>query len=301
MSNSSTIARNIILLFTTLFLLSSCMTTYYGVKWWEDSHGGNPTPSASHPINKAAEEKNTDQGQEGRGQAAGENHRLPTLIYAQDARGPTSNAQQASLVFAQQASIPLPESVLLEDVPIGKQTRNLNCEFQTASDLTAYYGKGLGWKDIFLQVGHNPGGNPHKGFVGESLDDPPGGIYPQGYGVYAEPIAQALNKFGLPAEVHYRESAIWLKEQIAQGNPVMVWATAGMRKSHVVEWVSTDGERIKGVPWEHTYLVVGYNKQGVWVGDPWTGKRLFYSWEVFLDSWDLFDRMSVVIHMEKGY
>jgi len=191
--------------------------------------------------------------------------------------------------------IELPPEVLLADVPVGKQTRNLNCEFQSASDLAWYYGKPYTWREIFLRVGHDPGGNPHKGFVGDSLDDPPGRLYPDGYGVYAEPVAQALRELGLVAQVHYRESAIWLKQQVAQGRPVMVWAMAGMREGQVEEWVAQDGTVIKGARGEHTYLVVGYTRDGARVIDPWYGERVFYSWETFLRSWDVFDRMSIVI------
>lgn len=193
----------------------------------------------------------------------------------------------------------LPSDVLLESAPVGKQTRSLNCEFQSASDLAWAYGTPLTWKEIFLEVGHDPGGNPHKGFVGDSLDDPPGQLYPNGYGVYAEPIARALRARGLPAEVHYNESAIWLMERLARGHPVMVWATAGMREAPVRTWQAVDGMIVRGARGEHTYLVVGYTQEGVRVIDPWYGKRVFYDWPVFLNSWDIFDRMSVIIKGER--
>ncbi len=204
-------------------------------------------------------------------------------------------SQSASQTNIPPTNVPLPETVLLKNVPLGKQARNLSCEFQSASDLVWYYGKPYTWEEIFMRVGHDPGGNPHKGFVGDSLDDPPGRLYPDGYGVYAEPIAAALSSLGLPAKVYYHKSAMWLKEQIATRHPVMIWAIAGMRPSSVETWTASDGTLVRGARGEHTYLVVGYNNNGVWVNNPWNGKQEFYQWRVFLQSWDTFDRMCVVV------
>jgi len=192
-----------------------------------------------------------------------------------------------------------PEKVLLELVPQGKQERNLSCELQSASDLAWYYGRPYTWEEVFERVGHDPGGNPHKGFVGLSLDDTPGYVYPRGYGVYAEPIARALQELGLSAEVHYRESSEWVKGQMARGRPVMVWATGGMVVRSAEEWLAEDGTRVTGVRGEHTFLVVGYDEGGVWVVDPWVGARRYFDWEVFLTSWEILDRMSVVVTEDK--
>ncbi len=206
----------------------------------------------------------------------------PTLVISESLEVPTEPLEK-------------PEKVLLEDVPIGKQTRPLNCEFQSASDLLWYYGFPYSSDEIFQLVGHDPGGNPHVGFVGRSFDDPPGRLYPNGYGVYAEPIARGLAKVGIKAEVHYNESVEWLKEQIRQGNPVMIWATANMVKREPEYWTAKDGQRIKAVRGEHTYLVIGFDEKGVWVADPWVGRQRYFDWSTFLASWDILDRMSLII------
>lgn len=184
---------------------------------------------------------------------------------------------------------------LLTTVPLGRQARSLSCEFQSASDLAWFYGKAYTWEEIFQMIGHDPSGNPHKGFVGSSLDGPPGRLYPEGYGVYAEPIARALQSFGLAAQVRYMQTATWLKQQISTGRPVMVWATANMRPATIENWKTTDGTLVEGARGEHTYLVVGYTPKTVWVLDPWEGERREFSWEVFLEAWDIFNRMSVTI------
>ncbi len=199
-----------------------------------------------------------------------------------------------SVATATPTSAP-PDQVLLEKVPIGKQTRPLNCEFQSASDLLWYYGLPYAWDEIFALVGYDAGGNPHRGFVGYSFDDPPGQLYPNGYGVYAEPLARGLAKIGVHAEVHYNESADWLKAQLQQGHPVMIWATANMMPRQPEYWTAADGQRIKAVRGEHTYLVIGYDPRGVWVADPWDGRRHHYPWQTFLESWSILDRMALVI------
>lgn len=200
-----------------------------------------------------------------------------------------------SITYSYSVQIDLPPTVLINSVSIGKQTRPLNCEFQSASDLAWYYGFPYTWNEIFMRVGHDPGGNPHVGFVGRSFDDLPGQMYPNGYGVYAEPIALALQDIGLNAEVHYRESSQWLKKMLAESNPVMVWAIANMAPAKAETWTAADGTVIRAARGEHTFLVVGYDAGGVWVGDPWDGLRHHYPWQDFLTSWDIFERMSIVI------
>ena len=189
----------------------------------------------------------------------------------------------------------LPAAVLLQGVPIGKQTRALNCEFQTASDLAWYYGRPFTWEEIFQYVGHDVGGNPHKGFVGRSFDDLPGQLYPLGYGVYAEPIANAFAQLGLTAEVSYYNPREWLVTQLAKGHPVMVWTTSNMTIRPVATWTAADGVTVIGVPGEHTYLAVGYDADGLWLIDPWDGQRHHFDWQAFLGSWDLLDRMALVV------
>ncbi len=203
--------------------------------------------------------------------------------------------QASSSVIPYVTDVALPDAIILENVPVGRQARNLSCELQAASDLAWYYGKPYTWEEIFMLVGYSPEGDPHRGFVGRNLNDQPGNVYPYGYGVYAEPIARALQQIGLPAYVHYGESSTWLRAQVAAGNPVMIWAVGGMRVAELQEWLTTDGVVVHGVPYEHTYLVLGYDAHQVWVQDPWDGKRRAFAWEQFVASWDVLGRMAVVI------
>jgi len=293
---------SLLLVSTFATLLSVSLALYYGLDPGSREKA-RVTDWQSVPMARSRERR-----------AADGNTGLRTSLHAPDSKSlttPGEYSMRASVIVdssystekvkiedlsGSQATMPTsPESFLLENVPVGKQERNLSCEFQSASDLAWYYRKPYTWKEVFMRVGHDPGGNPHKGFVGRSLDDPPGRLYPEGYGVYAEPIARALTDLGLSAKVYYNESVTWLKAQVASGHPVMVWATAGMAKSPVETWTALDGTLVRGARGEHTYLIVGYSKTGVWVNDPWDGEQRFYLWSIFMSSWDIFDRMSIVI------
>jgi uncharacterized protein YvpB len=212
------------------------------------------------------------------------------------APAPASPEPTCTAAATQSPTTPIPPEARIEGVPMGKQSRQLSCELQSASDLSWYYGLPYTWEEIFLHVGHDPGGNPHVGFVGRSLNDAPGQLYPYGYGVYAEPIASALRELGLDARVHYGESRLWIQERIAEGNPVMIWAVGGMRVAPVEEWTASDGTVVRAVRLEHTYLVVGYERDGIWVHDPWDAQERFFPWEQFEASWDLLGRMAVVVY-----
>lgn len=194
---------------------------------------------------------------------------------------------------------PSPLQILL-DVPRGRQERNLNCEFRSATDLASYYGWTFAWEQLFEVVGVDSGGDPNLGFVGSSINDPVGGLYPAGYGVYAEPIARGLRQLGVPALAHSAKDVAWIKEQLARGRPVMIWATYGLQPQQVVEWQSAAGVTVRAVPYEHTFLVVGYDQQGVWLDDPWGAVQRHYPWSALTASWALLGNMAVTIDADSA-
>ena len=118
-------------------------------------------------------------------------------------------------------------------------------------------------------------------------------------GTMAASARAAFEKLGLRAEVFYAQSPEWIQQQLAGGRPVMVWTTSGMTIHPVATWTADDGVTVKGVPGEHTYLAVGYDADGVWLIDPYDGRRHHFAWETFLASWDLLDRMAVVVTEEE--
>ncbi len=189
---------------------------------------------------------------------------------------------------------PSPLQILL-DVPRHPQERNLNCEFQSAIDLASYYGWPFTWEQLFEVVGIDPGGDPNLGFAGRSMNDPVGGLYPAGYGVYAEPIARGLRQLGMPAVAHSGQDLDWLKEQLAAGRPVVIWATYGLQPQPIVEWQSAAGVTVRAVPYEHTFVVAGYDFLGVWLDDPWGAVQRHYPWSALTASWALLGNMALTI------
>lgn len=191
------------------------------------------------------------------------------------------------------SSMPLETAFL--DVPSSSQERNLSCEYQSAADLASYYGWDTSWRDVFMVSGPDAEGDPNRGFVGKSIDDPPGSLFPNGYGVYAEPVARGLRRLGIQAVAHRDKDIAWLKGRISAGQPVVIWATYGMVVRPTVLWQTDDGMTVKGVPFEHTFTVVGYDASGVWVNNPWNATAERYSWEAFDAAWALLDRMALTI------
>lgn len=188
---------------------------------------------------------------------------------------------------------------VIEAVPLTKQDRSLNCEFISASDLAGYYGHPLSWQSIFLAVGFDPNGNPHVGFVGKSVDDAPRQLYPNGYGVYAEPIARGMTELGVEAKSYYNMGIEWLKLEILAKRPVIVWAPFDMEAAEPAGWKTADGKTwIKAIRGEHTFTVIGYNDTGVYVHDPWYGSERFFTWPVFEQAWSYLDQMAVSVQPE---
>ena len=185
-------------------------------------------------------------------------------------------------------------SVLL-DVPRSRQDRNLNCELISATDLATFYGWDFTWRQLFEFVGVDPAGDPNVGFVGRSMNDPVGGLYPAGYGVYADPVARGLRSLGVPARAHAGVDRAWLQAQLLAGHPVVIWTTYGMQRQPLIEWQTGRGDTVRGVRYEHTFVVAGFDESGVWVNDPWDATQRHYPWPAVEASWALLGNMAVTI------
>gem|GEM_PF-3111307 len=187
---------------------------------------------------------------------------------------------------------PLPVQVML-DKAVGKpQEHNLSCESRSASDLAQFWGFNIPESQFLSQLPRSD--NPHKGFVG-SPDDQRGGLPPNGYGVYAEPVAALLQAYGLPARAEYQRGLKWLREELAAGQPVIVWATYEFKDTPVQTYRSADGQDHKVVPFEHTFLVVGYTPTEFYVIDAYDGQRKAFPVADFEKSWSLLDQMAVTM------
>jgi len=187
---------------------------------------------------------------------------------------------QRLVIPGRAASVPADKSVLLK-VQVLAQEHSLTCEAAAARMVAAYLGKTA--TEAWLQAQLGTDKDPHKGFRGD-VDAEFGGI--ANYGVYAEPLAQALRALGLSAEPRYGVSYADLRAALDQGQPVIVWLSQFAAPGY---YDQPEGFRL--VPGEHSYVVVGYDSKGYWVNDPLNGGRQFRVRAI--PHWELFNNMAL--------
>jgi uncharacterized protein YvpB len=194
------------------------------------------------------------------------------------------------------ASKPLPGQALLFNLVGEPQSYNLSCESRSASDLARFWGYDVSETRFLESLPRTD--NPNHGFVG-SPSDPRGGLPPKGYGVYAEPIAALLKKNGLPAHAEMGRGLDWLRQQLAAGQPVIVWATYDFKPQPIQLLKDSRGQQFQAVPFEHTYLAVGYTPQGIYAIDAYDGQRKFYTTAEFEAGWNQLGQMAVAVDNPK--
>jgi uncharacterized protein YvpB len=182
----------------------------------------------------------------------------------------------------------LPEKVLIEKFPVYGQQHNLSCEYSSTRMMTAFWGHEIGEEDFIRSIPFHP--NPHVGFRG-NIDGPFGGTWD--YGIYPDPIAKFLETRGFKTRLLIGgvES---LKQELALGRPVQVWVIAGMG------WGFPFTENNHGLPFrlaggEHSVVIYGYDRAGVYVADPAYGGQAYYFWDTFVRSWSYFDYMAISV------
>ncbi|MCS7282084.1 MAG: C39 family peptidase [Anaerolineae bacterium] len=185
-----------------------------------------------------------------------------------------------------------PRTAFVTGVVGHRQERPLSCEARSAVDLAAFWGVVISEREFFNSL--PPSDNPHRGFVG-NVDDPPGSLPPGGYGVYSGPVATALRRYGLDARAHTWLGLDALKEELAAGRPVVIWATYRMLRPEVGSWVAADGTVSIVVQWEHTFIAVGYDESGVYLIDAYDGQTHYYPVELFLPAWMQLNEMAVTV------
>ncbi|HSB65641.1 MAG TPA: LysM peptidoglycan-binding domain-containing protein [Anaerolineales bacterium] len=184
----------------------------------------------------------------------------------------------------------LPDSAYIPGVLGHPQSYSISCEARSAADLAGFWGLSIGETE-FLQA-LPASDNPDQGYVG-SPNDVWGRIPPHGYGVHADPVAETLRDFGLPAEAHHGLTWEDLKSEISAGHPVIVWVIGAMWSGTSVDYQATDGSTVQVAAFEHTMLMTGYSADSVEVIDAYSGQYQYYWLSAFLDSWSVLGNMAV--------
>ena len=186
----------------------------------------------------------------------------------------------------------LPPATFVDGVIGHPQEHNLSCESRSATDLAAFWDVTFTEDEFFRRLPKSD--NPNRGFLGD-VDLPPGSMPPVGYGVYVGPVAANLRSFGLAAQAQREWNLDALKAELAAGRPVIVWSTYDMRMPGVENWVSSDGATSVIVQWQHTFIAVGYDEEGVYLVDAYDAATKHFSYQAFDGAWAQLGRQAVTV------
>lgn len=184
----------------------------------------------------------------------------------------------------------LPSRASVSGVHSHLQSHMLSCESRSAVDFAAFFGVSISENDFLAALPRSD--NPDKGFVG-SPDGAGGQLPPNSYGVNAKPVADLLNEYGVPAIGVKQVSLRSIKEEIANGRPVIAWVVGNVWYGSPIIYTASDGSEVKVAYYEHTVLVTGYDENGFTFMD---GNMVYWrSTDNFLSSWAALDNM-IVFH-----
>lgn len=173
-----------------------------------------------------------------------------------------------------------PETYIISDVPhfFQKGSYPTGCESVSAVSLMNYYGIDITvdeFIDNFLPCSELPylgedgskyGESPWFSFIGDPRSA-------NGYGCYAPVIENAVAE-ALPeeyvVEAEYGTTLEYAAEEyVANGEPVMIWATIGMKKAwEGNSWTVPNGEYFTFISPEHALLLIGYDEECYYFSDP---------------------------------
>lgn len=190
----------------------------------------------------------------------------------------------------------MPKSKKISNVPlIGQSKLPTGCETCSAAMLLKFYGYNipetsfadnyLVKKPIGYYKGVYSGPDPNCAFVGNPYSK-------NSYGAYAPIMAKCMNKYLTgksykAVNINGKSLEYLSGKYIAQGQPVMVWATINMNPSYkTATWkVNYTDENAKyklgsyytWIAGEHCLLLTGYDNTYYYFNDPWTNACTRYS------------------------
>ena len=190
----------------------------------------------------------------------------------------------------------VPKAKKISNVPlIGQSKLPTGCETCSATMLLNFYGykisettfadKYLVKKPFGYSNGSYTGPDPNCAFVGTPYSS-------NSYGAYAPIMVKCMNKYlsdksYKAVEISGKSLEYLSGKYVAQGQPIMIWATINMSPSFkTTTWrVNYTDENAKYklgsyYTWtagEHCLLLTGYDKDYYYFNDPWTNARTRYS------------------------
>ena len=202
----------------------------------------------------------------------------------------------------------------IANVPlIGQQKLPTGCETCSAVMLLNYYGYNISetsFADKYLikrPLGYGKygleGPDPNCAFIGSPYTT-------NSFGAYAPVMAKSMNSY--LAKKSYKAVSVSGKsleylagKYIAQGQPVMVWATIYMTASYKtttwrVNYTDENARYKKGSSYtwlanEHCLLLTGYDSSFYYFNDPWTNSRIAYSKSIVNTRYNELGKQAVVM------
>jgi uncharacterized protein YvpB len=185
---------------------------------------------------------------------------------------------------------PLPAEFYIRDLLGHKQYFPLGCEAAVAVDWAAYFGVEI--NEFEFQTALPLSDNPELGFVGGVMG-PWGQTPPYSYGVYAEPVAALLRQYGLQALAVKEYSVAEIRQQVANGKPVIAWVIGNCVGGIPSEYTDSQGNTVVVAAYEHVIIITGYNEGHLrYVNN---GKYYEVPDEVFENSWGVLDNMAIIM------
>jgi uncharacterized protein YvpB len=192
------------------------------------------------------------------------------------------------------------------NVPIVKQTMNLDCE--TAALQMALWAYGHYYSQAELFSLEKPDtrapitsnglivywGDPYTNFVGDvnGTDHFP----PTGYGIYYPLILSIAQSHGAPSSTGGESNSVSsVYGALMAGKPVLTWVEVGWFHPAVHYWKAWDGRSIRYTLDEHTVTLSGLTLTQVRVNDPWHGTQYWVSRGTFERSFADFNNMAVIV------
>ncbi len=184
---------------------------------------------------------------------------------------------------------PLPREYFISAITGHHQFFSLGCEAAAAKDWANYFHKDF--NEFEFQYRLPLSDNPDLGFVGD-VNSPWGQVPPYSYGVYAGPVADLLNAYGIPAKAFKGYTLEQIKAKIAQDKPVIAWVIGNVVGGVSSIYTDSQGNQVVVAAYEHVVIVTGYNETHLRYMT--NGKFFDTPIEVFLNSWGVLGNMVLV-------
>ncbi len=198
-------------------------------------------------------------------------------------------AQDAILIPEEPDNSP-PSSAYISGIYGSPQLYTLDCESQASVDWARFFGVSINEYDFIDRLPLSD--DPEEGFVG-NINGPMGQVPPGDYGVYPEPVAALLREYGLNAAAVEDWDVNALKSEIAAGRPVIVWIVNLPFSVSPREYTASNGNTTVVAPFQHTWIVTGYNAASFTVIDSeWTYNVLT---KTFIERWEALGNRAVVM------